>query len=355
MDCRALKKLSIIVPIYNSEKYLEQCLNTILMQTYKDFELILVDDASTDDSGKICERYAANDARIKVIHHDKNKGLSISREDGYYFTDSEWVSFVDNDDAISPNMYERLMENTIDENVDLVCIRGEDCPSGNMKNPVWEKKEDNIFSLTGYEACSEIYSGKLKFGFVQPVWGKAIKRSLIEKARIEILPYREKLYWVFFEDVLFMPMVFYYAGKVVFDDQLMYMHRRFLTNLSSTLQPKEFHYEAVEAGIIVLRFLERHHLMDAFEKHMVGCFLNMQSTWYKVWKNETNKRKKIQFDKLIDAFYDEYGQKLRNMQIKSLSDRIVRLTIVFFEKHKVFWGITIGNIYFKLLRRKTYK
>ena len=78
-----MPRLSIIVPVYQAKEYLEKCINSILEQSFVDFELILVDDASTDHSGEICDTLAAEDPRIQVIHHEQNKGLSISREDGF--------------------------------------------------------------------------------------------------------------------------------------------------------------------------------------------------------------------------------------------------------------------------------
>ena len=87
-------ELSIIVPVYNSQKYLSQCINSVLAQTHRSFELILVDDASTDHSGEICDTLAAEDPRIQVIHHEQNKGLSISREDGFQRSSGEWILFL---------------------------------------------------------------------------------------------------------------------------------------------------------------------------------------------------------------------------------------------------------------------
>ena len=124
--------LSIIIPVYNSEKYLEKCIRSVLDQTYKNFELILVDDASKDASGQICDRLAKCDTRIKVLHHNSNRGLSLSREDGLHMAEGEWVSFVDNDDFLCPIMYERMMGNA--DNADMVCIRGEDKTTDEIDN-----------------------------------------------------------------------------------------------------------------------------------------------------------------------------------------------------------------------------
>ena len=101
--------ISIIVPIYNVEKYLHRCIDSILGQTYQDFEVILVDDGSPDGCGAICDAYAAKDARISVIHQ-KNAGVSAARNAGLACARGELVGFVDPDDFIEPNMYREMLD-----------------------------------------------------------------------------------------------------------------------------------------------------------------------------------------------------------------------------------------------------
>lgn len=111
--------ISIIVPIYNVEKYLEQCINSILNQSYKNIEIILVDDGSPDNCGKICDRYAKFDKRIKVIHK-KNGGLSEARNFGLDIARGEYIVFVDSDDYIDIHMIEILLENIKKYDTDIV-------------------------------------------------------------------------------------------------------------------------------------------------------------------------------------------------------------------------------------------
>lgn len=96
--------LSIIVPVYNSEKYLCNCLDSITEQSFRDFELILIDDGSADSSGTICDNYAMNDGRIKVIHKE-NGGASSARNCGIQSASGKYISFVDSDDWLSREMY----------------------------------------------------------------------------------------------------------------------------------------------------------------------------------------------------------------------------------------------------------
>ena len=111
-------KISIVVPIYKVEKYIHKCIDSILAQTFTDFELILVDDGSPDNCGKICDEYAMKDSRIKVIHK-KNGGLSDARNAGIDTAIGEYIGFVDSDDYIESDMYKDLYEVIINNDADI--------------------------------------------------------------------------------------------------------------------------------------------------------------------------------------------------------------------------------------------
>ena len=111
-------KISVIVPVYNVEKYLTKCVDSIMNQTYKDLEIILVDDGSTDNSGKICDEYVKKDKRFKVIHK-KNGGLSDARNVGIKNSTGEYLSFIDSDDYIDNDMIECLYNACIKNNADI--------------------------------------------------------------------------------------------------------------------------------------------------------------------------------------------------------------------------------------------
>ncbi|RGH58930.1 glycosyltransferase [Ruminococcus sp. AM36-18] len=121
MDCT----ISVIVPVYNSEKYLKRCIDSILNQTYKAIELILVDDGSPDNCGKICDEYAKKDKRVRVIHKT-NAGVSAARNSGLEIASGNYATFVDSDDYIEPEMYSNMMEKVHQYNCDVVmcdCIK----------------------------------------------------------------------------------------------------------------------------------------------------------------------------------------------------------------------------------------
>ncbi|KAG4097281.1 nucleotide-diphospho-sugar transferase [Neocallimastix lanati (nom. inval.)] len=102
--------LSIVVPVFNTASYLDRCINSILNQTFKDFELICIDDGSTDNSMEILEKYRITDNRVKVIHFEQNKGASAARNEGIENAKGEFIGFVDSDDYIDERFYENLLK-----------------------------------------------------------------------------------------------------------------------------------------------------------------------------------------------------------------------------------------------------
>lgn len=119
MDCYNNKKLSVIVPIYNVEPYLDRCIDSIVGQIYSNLEIILVDDGSPDNCPAMCDEWAKRDSRIKVVHK-QNGGLGFARNSGLEIATGDYVAFVDSDDWIDAEMYQLLMEEAIRNDVDCV-------------------------------------------------------------------------------------------------------------------------------------------------------------------------------------------------------------------------------------------
>ena len=114
-----MELVSIILPVYNGEKYLNECIDSILASTYQNLEIILIDDGSTDRSGPICDEYAEKDSRIKVIHQE-NRGLICARNCGLSVSNGTYIAFVDADDLVSPAFYEEMVSAMEAEHADLV-------------------------------------------------------------------------------------------------------------------------------------------------------------------------------------------------------------------------------------------
>lgn len=137
-----MPKISVIVPIYKAEKFIERCVNSILNQTYRNIELILVDDGSPDLCPRICDQYAANDSRVRVLHKE-NGGVSSARNAGLDIARGEYIAFVDSDDYLEPCMYEMMLDKALSYECDVVMC---DC----MKDGI---------------ECSEMYSHNIRAGF----------------------------------------------------------------------------------------------------------------------------------------------------------------------------------------------
>lgn len=118
-----MPKLSVIVPVYNTEKYLRECIDSILSQTFTDFELILVDDGSTDGSGSICDEYASKDPRVQVIHQE-NGGVTRARKAAMRIATGSWISFIDSDDWIDSAMFDSMLEKASNSASQIVICDG---------------------------------------------------------------------------------------------------------------------------------------------------------------------------------------------------------------------------------------
>ena len=114
--------ISIIVPVYNMEKYLARCVDSIIAQTYDKIEIILVDDGSTDNSSSMCDHYARKDERIKVVHK-LNGGLSDARNAGFAVATGSYIGYVDSDDWIEPDMYEKMYYACVENDAELAVCR----------------------------------------------------------------------------------------------------------------------------------------------------------------------------------------------------------------------------------------
>lgn len=172
--------ISVIIPVYNVEKYLEQCLDSVINQTYRNLEIILVDDGSTDTSGYICDRYGEKDARVKVVHK-KNKGVSAARNAGLDLASGDWIGFVDSDDYLEAEMYEVLLSlaKQADADIALTHYRRVE-PSGQVEAPAWT---DEV-TVWGEGGIIEAYiSGESAYKISNSVWDRLYKTTLAQGLR----------------------------------------------------------------------------------------------------------------------------------------------------------------------------
>ena len=181
--------ISVIVPIYNVESYLNRCVDSLVNQTYKNLEIILVDDGSPDGCPQMCDDWAKKDSRIKVVHK-VNGGLSDARNAGMKVASGELVSFIDSDDWIDMDAFKKMYDRMLIDNSDVVsCGVKWVTEEGELLNDVHVQQYDVIET---HSAMNEIIiDGKLK----QHVWNKLYKRELIEDILFEKGKYHEDVFW----------------------------------------------------------------------------------------------------------------------------------------------------------------
>ena len=195
------KLISVIVPIHNTERYLEKCLDSIVGQSYRNLEIILVDDASEDNSGKICDRYAAKDGRIKFIHSAKNCGVSAARNSGLDIATGEYLGFADSDDWLEEDMYQFLLDNLLQVNADI-SICGFFRNVNDFKVP--NDKSHSYRVLRREDALELLLQDRIIQNFY---WCKLYKRDLFDGIRMP----EGKI----FEDIFTQHLIFEKAQKIV--------------------------------------------------------------------------------------------------------------------------------------------
>lgn len=181
--------ISVIVPVYNVEKYLGRCVDSIINQTYTNLEIILVDDGSTDDSRKICDEYAEKDGRIKVIHKS-NGGQGSARNMALDIAKGQYIGFVDSDDWLEPDMYEYLYH-AIKDNFADISVCGTYRTKNSMVIPSYTSKTIQVMDTL--ETLKSFYDGKL---FQVAVWDKLYQRELWDEIRFPNI-FREDIFVTF--------------------------------------------------------------------------------------------------------------------------------------------------------------
>lgn len=181
-------KISIIVPVYGEDQYLDECISSILEQTYKNIEVILVDDESPDLCPEICDKYAILDSRINVIHK-KNAGLVEARKTGISHATGDYISYVDGDDWIESDLYERMMQDVIEKDIDIVIdgykkdMDGR-CYQYNNSLPIgfYDRKAIESFIIPNMISKGEFYT----FGIYTYVWNKLFRRDIVFQNQLSV-------------------------------------------------------------------------------------------------------------------------------------------------------------------------
>lgn len=221
--------ITVIVPVYNVEKYLNRCINSIIEQTYCNLEIIIVDDGSTDSCPSMCDTWARRDSRIKVIHQP-NKGLSGARNTGLDLAKGEYIGFVDSDDYISKDMYEILLKEIKNNSADISIIGVSKVYNNGEKHFVGPKIGNMV--MTASDAFKYI---NLPGYFDIAAWNKLTKKTLFKNVRF---PENEKVS----EDYPVAFALIARAKKIVYNSKPCYLYCQHQGTLSSKVSDAKYRY-----------------------------------------------------------------------------------------------------------------
>lgn len=303
-------KISVIVPVYNVEPYLRKCLDSIVGQTYRNLEIILVDDGSTDGSGAICEEYAEKDARVRTFHQ-KNFGVSSARNRGLAAATGEFIGWVDSDDWIEPDMYEYLLKHQQREQSDItVCGRWEEYPYRSLQRG-WAQER----VLNKEQALKQLLENDVMQNFL---WDRLWKRELFADQRFP----EGRTY----EDIAVMHRLFLRAEEVLCLPEAKYHYRQRVGSIvgDTSLENRIDHFLAAKQ-----RYDEIGAQWPQFENLMLGqCVASAIGIWRGYYRNPEPVRKQMlpQLKDISKFAAQHYQAALRDMSPGKAGKILIRLT-----------------------------
>lgn len=296
-----MPKISVIIPVYNVEKFLRRCLDSIINQTMNDIEIILIDDGSTDNSGNICDEYAEKDDRIIVIHKE-NGGVSSARNKGLDIASGEYVTFVDSDDYIDNNMYEVLYRNVIEKSVDISACCYE----------YIDKNNKSLYNKDKIECIGGLYTGKsfLELQYKNSnsnivcicVWNKIYRKDIFRELRFE---------HTIHEDEIICDQIFTQGYKIYLTDSPLY---KYVENKDSIVNREFSKEKLVSLDILYNRvILYKEKNIDLYYKALLSyCEMNIYYNLKSKSIGYNYKKYKRQFNKLF-----LYAIKVNEISIKN--------------------------------------
>jgi glycosyltransferase involved in cell wall biosynthesis len=321
-----MAKISIIVPIYNVEKYICDCVESLQNQTLKDIEMILVDDGTPDNSGDIIDEYAKNDTRIKIIHK-KNQGVSAARNEGLLAATGEYVIFCDSDDMMEPDACEKLYNAGEKYNADIVIgdvyriIEGEKKYAQFFKhefNTEDRKILDDLIRVDfSRKYCHDAPDEGPAFGYGGP-WNKAVKRSFLNEKEIQFDVSLEGI----FDDILFTAYIYAEAKSVVYIIEPIYDYRILEGSVT-----RSYKNNIIEINKAIFKawniFLNRYGADGRFNSAYNALVIRrLKGTLGTYFFNENNSRsikeQKMKLKKLIDS--EPYKTAVRNVSPGKLNN-----------------------------------
>lgn len=279
--------LSIIVPVYNTEKYLKKCVDSLVCQTYRHLEIILVNDGSTDKSGLFCDEYAKQDARIKVIHRD-NSGAAASRNAGLDMATGDYVGFVDSDDWVFPQMYEKMLCAAEEQDADIVI-------SGFIvDNLIWQRRLcDDTLRIFDNQSLVQAYLTKPYVNNV--VWNKLYRKDVLTNLRFPLMRRNE--------DVAFTIQVLSRSQKAIYLSECYYVQYLREGSLERSRIGKDdlLAFDAIhlKQDIVRQHYPELYGLVEADHIHIYTLLMK------RILKQHSYTKNKAMYKELLNSLKEE--------------------------------------------------
>lgn len=285
--------ISVVVPVYNVEQYIRECVDSIVSQTYYHLEIVLIDDGSLDNCPVICDEYAKKDSRIKVIHQ-KNGGLANARNVGIENSKGEYITFIDSDDYIASNYIEILLRGIIENNADVSIASFQ---SFEKNNTAVIEDCSCQFATISKKRCFEIYTSISTNPFVS-AWNKLYKRNLFSNIRFP----KGKLY----EDAFTTYKIFDAAQKIVFTSSVLYFYRLNPDSIMGQSFRKK-HLEMIDAFRSGFDYFEKKNEKDMSKLFIPPLLMREIYCWWGVKKN-------LKDDNLAKKILDDYKKDSKNLE-----------------------------------------
>lgn len=314
--------ISIIIPTFNVENYISACLNSILNQTYTNFELIIIDDHSTDDTIRIIKDIAKVDNRIKLFFNETNKGCAFSRNLGLKFHKGDYITYVDADDIVTSDYLERLYNNLKKVNADISICQYKKF-SNLKRKPQLNLKNSNIEILNSDEA---IYYLSRKEKFCIALWGKLFKSKLFDNEQFPLTKSAS--------DCFVMYKLLNKSKKIVFDDSVKYLYRKVMTSI--THRKNEINLDLIYETKKVLLYAED-NIFTQYNNLKYRYIKNLLITYNKMLFNcKYNKEVENFIKKEILNFYDKNNFNIiENIQIKLFLNESCLYKLFFSKRYEV--------------------
>lgn len=316
-----ISKVSVVIPVYNVREYLNECVDSVINQTYSDLEIILVDDGSTDGSGDICNKYSEKDERILVIHK-ANGGLSDARNEGIKAATGDFILFIDSDDFVNYKMVELMIGKISDENIDIVACE--------YKKVTYNQHlliEDDVeyLNIMGQDLLEELYNGKYQdISFISVC--KLYRKELFEKNGINFPVGR------FYEDTFTTHKLIYAARNIVIINEKLYYYRMRSGSITNSILNEKKIIDGLYADIEAVRVFEAEDNVPLMKLAYKSYCYSQYNRYIEIQNSNDNIEQKERYSNILCDGFKESRNRYKMKITLPIKYKIMNCVFLIFPK-----------------------